>query len=129
VELQDELVHAAEAAAAFAAPGERVEAVLAAEPAGGSRVYLCAFTNDADRTWLVLGDDGKGLASRNAVREVVSITALCEVAEEIAGVEPALRVASPRYLDEIGSPELAAALGAIEALTAEVEAAYKLELS
>jgi hypothetical protein len=127
--LEDEVVQAAAAAGVFAAPGERVEAVLAAEPAGGDRAYLCAFSDDAGRTWLVLDAAGAGVASRATVRDVVSITALCEVAEELAGVEPHLRVASPRYLDEIGSPELAGALDAIEALTAEVEAAYKLELT
>ena len=127
--LEDEIVRAAAAAAVFAAPGERVAAVLAAEPAGGERAYLCAFTDDAERTWIVLDSDGAGVTSRAAVRQVVSIAALCEVAEEIAGREPELRVASPSYLDQVGSAELAVALGAVEALTADVEAAYKLELT
>jgi len=135
VSLEDDLAHAAETASGFAAAGERVEAVLAAEPASGQRVYLCAFAGANGRTWLALGADGRVLTSRAEVREAVSISALCEIADEFAGVETAPRLATPAYLDELaaGNAELgralAAALPTIESLTLEVESTYKQELT
>jgi hypothetical protein len=135
VSLDDDLADAAETAAGFAAPGERVEAVLPAEPASGQRVYLCSFVGGEGRTWLALGADGRALTSRNEVREAVSIAALCEIADEFAGVETAPRLATPAYLDELaaGNAELgralAAAMPTIESLTLEVESTYKLELT
>lgn len=61
-------------------------AVLAAEPAPGERLYLCAFEEgDGGRTWLALDGAGEPVADRRRVREAVSILALCEVAEETAG--------------------------------------------
>jgi hypothetical protein len=180
--LSDELGRVAAAAAAFAAPDERVAGVLAAEPAVGERIYLCAFAGDGEPSWLALDPDGGPVVSRARVREAVSIAALCELAEESAGggdleelrsrlvtlrltenppgieeaedaaleLEAALgappRVASLAYLDALGtatrrlevalgtnggSPFAAAmkqAVGAVEALTAEVEAGYKREL-
>ncbi len=179
--LDDDLRRAAEAAAEHAGPGERVEAVLAAEPSAGRRVYLCAFDGGHGRTWLALDAAGAPVTSRSLVRETVSITALCEVAEETAGggqldelrqkllslrltenppgiddaEEAALaleatigappRVATPAYLDEVGvaarrleealgdgeSPfarAMASAWGPVEALTQQVQSAYKREL-
>lgn len=83
--LGEELERAARAADAFAAEDETVALVLAAEPVPGDRVYLCAFDDGDERTWLALEEDGKPIRSRNRVREAVSIAALCEVAEETAG--------------------------------------------
>jgi hypothetical protein len=86
VALSDDLAGAGEAASAFCGPGERVAAVLAAEPASGARVYLCAFEGAAEApTWLALDDEGRPLDSRGAVREAVSIAAMCEIAEDSAG--------------------------------------------
>jgi hypothetical protein len=179
----DDLDRIAAAAARFAADGEQLAAVLTAEPAPARRVYLCAFARgEDDRSWLALDEDGEPLRARAAVRDAVSIAALCELAEEHAGggdlqelraqlatlrlteapvgieaaEEAALeleravgsppQVASPARLDAIGaatrrlehalgedaaSPFAEAmklAIGAVEALTAEVEGAYKLEL-
>jgi hypothetical protein len=127
VALHDDLAAAADRVAAFAEVGERLDAVLAAEPSSGRRVYLCAFSGGEARTWLVLGDEGP-VTKRNVVREAVSLTALCEVVGEAVGDEPP-RLASPAYLDELGTPEVvASALPAVESLTEEVEAAYKAEL-
>jgi len=127
VALHDDLAAAADRVAAFAEVGERLDAVLAAEPSSGRRVYLCAFSGGEARTWLVLGDEGP-VTKRNVVREAVSLTALCEVVGEAVGDEPP-RLASPAYLDELGTPEVvASALPAVESLTQEVEAAYKAEL-
>jgi hypothetical protein len=86
VVLTDELSAIAAEAAAFAEPGEEVAAVLAAEPAVGERVYLCAFASGrGNRTWLALDGDGRPVEARARLRDAVSIAALCEVAEETAG--------------------------------------------
>lgn len=68
------------------APAEgAVCAVLPAEPTPGVRSYVCAFeTPDGSRSWLVVDDEGGPLDDRRAVRDAVSIAALCEIAEESA---------------------------------------------
>src|SRR5581483_9183997 len=81
----EEIERAAEAAAAFAGPGERVAGVVAAEPFEGGRLYLCAFESDDGHAWLALDAEGNPVAARRAVREAASLAALCEVAEETAG--------------------------------------------
>src|SRR5256885_10451186 len=84
--LSDDLERIAEAAAAFAAPAERVVGILAAEPLGTGRVYLCAYAADGDEQgWLAFDDAGAPLASRETVRQAASLAALCEIAEESAG--------------------------------------------
>jgi hypothetical protein len=85
VGLSDELSRIAGVAAGFAGRGEAVAGVLAAEPAAGERVYLCAFEGPGGRGWLALDDSGRPVESRALVREVASISALCEVAGETAG--------------------------------------------
>jgi hypothetical protein len=85
VELADELARAAAAAGGFAAAGEELAGVLAAEPVGGARRYVCAFAAGDDRSWLVVDDDGEPVTRRESVRETASIVALCELAEETAG--------------------------------------------
>jgi hypothetical protein len=128
VALQDDLAAAAKRAVAFADDGERLDAVLAAEPSLGRRVYLCAYVGGDGRSWLLL-DDEAPVTSRALVREAVALAALCEVVGEAVGDEPP-RLASPAYLDDFGSPDVVtAAFGAVESLTEEVEAAYKQELT
>jgi hypothetical protein len=140
VGLSDDVRRIAAAAERFAGDGERVEAVLPAEPAVGGRVYLVAFSsNGATRSWLALDGDHDPVTSRERVRDAVSITALCEIAEDGVPDEslpPAPRVASPRYLDELGAVSgqelgsaIQGALGAVEELAKDVEANYKLELT
>jgi hypothetical protein len=86
MDLAAELERIAVRAAEYANESEAVEAVLAAEPHESERVYLCAYSApERARTWLVLDADGLPIESRRSVREAVSITALCEVAEESAG--------------------------------------------
>jgi len=129
VALEDDLQRAAAAAAAFAAPDERVAAVLAAEPSDGARVYICSFESAGERAWLALDGNGEPLTSRSLLREAVSLVALCEIAEEAAGIEVALpRLASVAYLEALGTPELAASMQAVDALLHDVESAYKQEL-
>jgi len=83
--LSDDLERIAQAAAAFAGPEERVTGILAAEPLGVGRVYLCAYASEAEHGWLALDEAGAPVASREVVREAASLAALCEVAEESAG--------------------------------------------
>ncbi|HVM17443.1 MAG TPA: hypothetical protein VM290_07675 [Gaiellaceae bacterium] len=83
--LTAELEAAAAVAVGHAAPGEELEAVIAAEPGPGRRVYLCSYVGGGRRTWLALESDGRPLERRRDVREAVSIAALCELAAETAG--------------------------------------------
>jgi hypothetical protein len=85
VGLSEELGRIARVAASFAAAGEKVLGVIAAELSGGERVYLCAFEDGGGRSWLALDPSGRPLESRALVREAVSIAALCELAGETAG--------------------------------------------
>ena len=60
--------------------------MLAAEPAAGGRVYLCAYREgDGRDRWLALDDAGEPVDRPGAVREAASLVALSEVAEESAG--------------------------------------------
>jgi hypothetical protein len=86
VALAEELEAAAGAAAAHAAPGERVAGVIPAEPDTGARTYLVSFEReDGARSWLALDAAGAPVTDRALVRAAVSIAALCELAEETAG--------------------------------------------
>jgi hypothetical protein len=134
--LSEELDGVAALAARHAAADERVVAIVAAEPRPGERVYLCAFDGPAGRTWLALSAEGTPIRARDRVRDAVSIAALVEVAEESADAaraEP--RVASPDYLDELGGSHaeiplaLRQGVGAVDELTREVEAGYKVPLT
>jgi hypothetical protein len=132
VALRDDVSRIAAAAATYAAPEQEVAAVLAVESARGERTYLAAFANAAgEQEWLALADDAAPITSRERVREAASIAALVEVAEDAAEhASDSPRVASLAYLDTIGGDSsLAAALPAIDELTRDVEAHYKLELS
>lgn len=83
--LQDDLDRIAEAATHFAADGDELAGVLAAEPASGGRVYLCAFRAVEQLAWLALDDEGRPVTERERVREAASLVALGELAEESAG--------------------------------------------
>ncbi len=66
-------------------PAAAVAAVLAVEPAAGVRRYLCAFERtDSARSWIAVDADGEAVASRRAARDIVTVAALCELAEESA---------------------------------------------
>jgi hypothetical protein len=127
----------AEAAVVHAAEGEEVAGIVPAEPAGGLRLYVCAYGAEEATSWLVFDATGAPVEERSLVHDAVSIAALCEVAEEAAGAEPdEPRIASPARLDELGAgapAEVAAALkaaaGTIEELVRDVERGYKRPLS
>jgi len=133
VALRDDVSRIAAAAAAHAAAGEAVSAVLAVETAAGERIYLCGFTAaDGGQAWLALTDDGEPVTSRASVREAASIAALVEVAEEATERDDAeeLRLASLPYLDSLGADSnIVGALPAIEELTHDVETNYKVPLA
>jgi hypothetical protein len=139
VTLEEELSAAGETARGRANAGEEVVAVIPTEPGVGVRVYLCAYEEDGERSWLALDSGGSPIADRMLVRDAVAIAAMCELAEESAGggdlgelqarlvelrltdnpegieeaevavaelkdtIELPPRVASVRYLDEIGA--------------------------
>jgi hypothetical protein len=135
--LDRDLRRIAEAAGALAAEGEEVAGIVPAEPASGLRLYVCAYGVEDATTWLVLDATGIPVRDRVLVHDAVSIAALCEVAEDAAGIEPKEpRVASPALLDELGSKgglDVAAAVKAaadtIAELERDVERGYKRTLS
>jgi predicted small integral membrane protein len=132
VALSEDVSRIAAAAAAYAAAGETVAAVLAVETAAGERMYLSAFAGaTGNQEWLALTDDGAPVTSRARVREAASIAALVELAEEASEqVADSPRLASLPYLDSIGGDSgLAAAVPAVDELTRDIETHYKLELS
>jgi hypothetical protein len=137
VALEQDLRRIVERAGVYAAGGEDVAGIVPAEPASGIRLYVCAYGGEDATTWLVLDATGVPVADRELVRDAVSIAALCEVAEEAAGVEPdTARVASPDLLDELGAgagPEVGEAVkgaaATVEELVRDVERGYKRPLS
>jgi hypothetical protein len=134
--LDDDLRRIAEEAGRLAGDGEDVSGIVPAEPASGIRLYVCAYGDGQASSWLVLDATGVPVRDLQLVRDAVSIAALCELAEEAAGVEPeSARVATPALLDELGaqggevSAAVAAASGTVAELVRDVESGYKLELS
>jgi hypothetical protein len=85
VGLDEELSAAAAAAEAFLDPGEELAAVIAAEPATGLRLYLCAFGRDERLRWLALDAQRRPVSDRTLVKDAVAIVGMCELAEESAG--------------------------------------------
>jgi hypothetical protein len=81
----EEVARVAAIASAHADGDETVSGVVPAQPARGSVVYLCSYDDGRSRSWLVVDGEGRPLADRAAVREVVSLAALCELAEDAAG--------------------------------------------
>jgi hypothetical protein len=122
VALTDDLERIAAAAQALAAPAENVTGVLAAEPRGGGRVYLCAYDSGA---WVALDAAGARIGDMRRVRDAAQLAALCELAADVAGgadlAELRLRL---RELAETDAPEgieeaEAAAAAVAEALADE----------
>jgi hypothetical protein len=85
VALQEDLERVAQAAAPFADDGEELAGILAAESPAGGRVYLCAFRNGGEVSWLALDEAGKPVTARERLREAATLVALAEIAEESAG--------------------------------------------
>jgi hypothetical protein len=84
--LSDDLERIAALARAFADEGDAVSGILATEPVGGSRVYVCSFDGaDGLRSWLAVREDGSPVTARAELRAAVSIAAMCELAADGAG--------------------------------------------
>jgi hypothetical protein len=84
MDLDADLERIAVAAREQAAADEELVGVIPTEPAPGERLYLCAFRGRA-RSWLALDERAEPVGDRALVRAVVSIAAMCELAEEAAG--------------------------------------------
>ena len=84
--LGDELEQIADVAREHADDGEELAVVIPAEPADGTRVYLCAFSADDGSPELDRARRDRAARSRIGalVHDAVTIAALCELAEESA---------------------------------------------
>ena len=78
----DDLEAAAAAGGRHAAPGERVAAVMVAEPGLDERVYLVAFESGDELGYLALDERLEPLGDRRLVRDAVVMIGLAERAEE-----------------------------------------------
>lgn len=132
--LDQELRRIAEVAVTYCRDGEELAGIIPAEPAVGVRLYVCAYRDGDETSWLVLTADGSPVEDRSLVRDAVSIAALYELAEEATGApDEDARVASPALLDSLsGSPNVAEAIKAgtatVDELLRDVERGYKSEL-
>jgi hypothetical protein len=111
---------AAAVALALVDDDEEIAAVLPCDPRGnGELVFLCALraSDGEDLTgWLAIAGEG-AITVADTVRRAASIVALCETAEEAAGVPDAdaLLAAVQRSREQAGDvPGLASALAACE---------------
>src|SRR4051794_33570584 len=125
----DDLVRAAERAAALAGPGEQVVAVLPAAPFSRGLVYLCALgPGGAEQAvdalaWVALDEHGEILEDEAVVREAASLVALCETAEEAAAALGASDIAAAaRRAPGPAGGEPAALVAALESVAAAAEA-------
>jgi hypothetical protein len=139
VSLDAELRQIAEAAVGYAAEGEELAGIVPAEPRSGVRLYVCAFREGEETSWLVLDATGSPVEDRALVRDAVSIAGLVELAEEAVGVaapeEP--RVAKATELDGLGAVSrdrqgfaavMQQATASVEELVRDVERGYKRPL-
>jgi hypothetical protein len=115
-----DLAGAAAVALALVDDDEEIAAVLPCDPGGnGELVYLCALrASDAEELtgWLAIAGE-HAITVADTVRRAASIVALCETAEEAAGVPDAdaLLAAVQRSREQAGDvPGLATALAACE---------------
>jgi hypothetical protein len=137
--LDQELRRIAEVAVTYCRDGEELAGIVPAEPAVGVRVYLCAYRDGEETSWLVLSADASPVEDRSLVRDAVSIAALYELAEEVAGEdESEARVATPALLDSLGAAvedraafaeAMKQATGTVDELVRDVERGYKARLS
>ena len=137
--LDQELRRIAEVAVTYCRDGEELVGIVPAEPALGVRVYLCAYRDGEETSWLVLNADASPVEDRSLVRDAVSIAALYELAEEVAGEdESKARVATPALLDSLATTAedraafveaMKQATGTVDELVRDVERGYKGLLS
>jgi hypothetical protein len=129
VTLESEMQAARDAALLYAADGEAVAAVMAAEPGLGSRVYLIAFDRDGDLSYMAFDAVLAPVADRRLVREAVVMLGLAERAEEASTAITADQleqpvVAAESALRAAGREQAADAAAAVSvSLEALIEAA------
>jgi hypothetical protein len=86
VGLAADLERIAAAATRLAEPGEEVAAVIPTEPRADLRVYLCAYrASEQPTAWIALDDQARPVEDRAVLLDAVSVAALCEIADEVAG--------------------------------------------
>ena len=139
MDLDQELRRIAEKAVTYCRDGEELAGIIPAQPGSGGRVYVCAYGDGGETSWLVLDADGKAVEDRAVVKDAVSIAALCELAEEAGGGENGEPVlATPAHLDSLGAAAedgvafaeaMKRATGTVDELVRNVERGYKLPLS
>jgi hypothetical protein len=85
-----DLAGAAKAALALVDDDEEVAAVIPCDPRGrGDLLFLCALRaagSDDLTGWVAISADGSAVTDADTVHRAASIVALCETAEEAAGV-------------------------------------------
>jgi len=118
--------------------GEELAGIIPTEPGSGVRVYLCAYRDGEETSWLVLDERGEAVDDRSRVRDAVSIAALQELAQELAGVdEKEAQVATPIRLDSLAASAedraafvegMKQASGTVDELVRDVERRYKRPL-
>ena len=133
--LDQELRRIAEVGVTYCRDGEELVGIIPAEPSVGVRLYVCAYRDGEEASWLVLQADGSPVEDRSLVRDAVSIAALYELAEEATGsADEEARVPSPALLDALSSEPNAveaikSATATVDELLRDVERGYKLVLS
>ena len=137
--LDQELRRIAEVAVTYCRDGEELAGIVPAGPALGVRVYLCAYRDGEETSWLVLSADASPIEDRSLVRDAVSIAALYELAGEVAGEDDGeARVATPALLDSLAAAAedraafveaMKQATGTVDELLRDVERGYKGRLS
>ena len=137
--LDQELRLIAEAAVTHCRDGEELAGIVPAEPAIGVRVYVCAYRDGEETSWLVLSADASPIEDRSLVRDAVSIAALYELAGQVAGEDDGeARVATPALLDSLAAAAedraafveaMKQATGTVDELLRDVERGYKGRLS
>ncbi|HYX89111.1 MAG TPA: hypothetical protein VE753_07060 [Gaiellaceae bacterium] len=134
--LEAELRRIADAAARHADEGEELAGIVPAEPLGSARLFVCAYREGDETSWLVLDANGSVVEDRALVREAVSIAGLVELAEEAVGIAPQEepRVATPAELDALGAETtdrqgfvaaMRRAAETVEELVRDVQRGYK----
>ena len=87
--LEQELEATIAAAGRHALRDEQPVAVIATEPAAGTRVYVVAFAAGGELAYIALDEEGALVSNRRLVRDAVSLAALAERAEEVSGATAA----------------------------------------
>src|SRR2546423_466136 len=67
--LDQELRRIAEVAVTYCRDGEELAGIVPAEPSVGVRLYVCAYRDGEETSWLVLTADGSPVGDRSLIRD------------------------------------------------------------